>query len=67
VELHLIDVGLDSKGLIEISKGLKYCILLEHLDLRKNVFDQKGLEAIINALMETMSIRHLYLEGTPID
>ena len=39
VELHLVDVGLDSYGLIEISKGLKHCVMLDLLDLRKNIFD----------------------------
>jgi hypothetical protein len=40
---------------------------IEYLDLRHNIFDDVGLAALIDALKENMSIKHLYLHGMRIN
>jgi Ran GTPase-activating protein (RanGAP) involved in mRNA processing and transport len=64
--LSLVDAGLDCDTLLEISRGLKQSMSLEFLDLRHNIFDHRGLAGTINALRESMSVKHLYLEGMRI-
>lgn len=58
---------MDCDTLVDICNGIKSSISLELLDLRHNIFDIEGLQGLINALMETMSIRHLYLETMTIN
>ena len=64
--LHLVDSGLDCETLLEVCKGVKESMSLEYLDLKHNIFDDKGLAGLIPALQENMSIKHLYLESMPI-
>lgn len=40
---------------------------MEYLDLRHNIFDTEGLQALIKALEEINCIKHLYLESMRID
>lgn len=49
--------------MIEIAKGIKEAICLEHVDLRHNNFEQKGFKALVDGLKETMACKVLQLEG----
>ena len=64
--LTLSDVGIGDLAMIEIAKGIKEAICLEHVDLRHNHFEQRGFEALIDALKETMACKVLQLEGFQI-
>jgi len=65
--LHLHDAGLDCETLLALCKGLKDSMSLEYLDLRYNIFDDKGLAGLISSLRENMSIKSLYMESMKID
>ena len=45
--LHLVDVGLDDDTLITVCKGIAKSKSMEFLDLRHNIFDEKGLAVLI--------------------
>jgi Ran GTPase-activating protein (RanGAP) involved in mRNA processing and transport len=65
--LHLVDTGLDCDTLLEICKGVAKSKSMEFLDLRHNIFDDKGLAGLINAFEANMVIKHIYLEGMTIN
>ena len=48
--LELIDAGIDCDCMLELCNGIKECTSLDYLDLRKNIFDSKGLAALILSL-----------------
>ena len=49
--------------MIEIAKGIREAICLEHIDLRHNHFEKAGFTALVDALKATMSVRVLQIEG----
>ena len=53
--------------MLELCTGLKESMSMDYLDLRQNIFDQKGLAALIQSLKEHMSVKHLALEGMRFD
>ena len=53
--------------MLELCNGIKECTSLEYLDLRKNIFDSKGLAALILSLKQHMRVKHLALEGMRFD
>jgi Ran GTPase-activating protein (RanGAP) involved in mRNA processing and transport len=50
----------------QICKGISSSSSLEHLDLRRNIFDEKGLEDLLEALKAHMCIKNIIMEGTQI-
>lgn len=65
-KLELVDCGLDCEALLKICEGLRDNTSLTHLDLRHNIFDLGGLQGLIKALSEHMSLKNLLLESMPI-
>ena len=53
--------------MLELCKGLRDSMSMDYLDLRQNIFDAKGLAALIQSLKEHMSVKHLALEGMRFD
>jgi Ran GTPase-activating protein (RanGAP) involved in mRNA processing and transport len=61
--LKLNDAGIGDIAMSALAHGISKHPDLEHLDLKGNLFEEDGLEALLVALFETMSCKSLYLSG----
>jgi hypothetical protein len=59
----LNDAGIGDIAMSALAYGISKHPNLEHLDLKGNLFEEDGLEALLVGLFETLSCKTLYLSG----
>lgn len=61
--MELIETNMDNETMIALcSLGICQSQNLQYLDLRNNIFDEKGLIALVKALKKHMTLKFLFLE-----
>ena len=65
--LRLRNAGIGDRSLIKISKGIAEHPTLGELDLSNNVFENEGLEHLINAIRHTGTLKSLHFANLDIN
>lgn len=65
--MSLTDASIGDAALLAISEGIKESLCLESINLTDNIFEKKGLHALLNALRTRMTCKVLMLGRLQFD